>query len=116
MSAPQARRLFSRLQRAITASRDPLNADVGRTRPLAMDIGLEYGLVTLGLVCALAGIAFLTAALIRRSKKFAIFAISFLAISAALVGRLGYAQFWEVDSCLDDGGAYDYEADACRND
>jgi hypothetical protein len=81
-----------------------------------MDVGLEYGLVTLGLVFALAGISLLAAAFIRRSKKFAIFAISFLAISAVLVGRLGYAEFWEIDTCLDAGGIYDYEASTCRYD
>jgi hypothetical protein len=81
-----------------------------------MDIALEYGLVALGLILGLVGIAFLIAALIRRSKKFAVFAISSFAISLVLVGRLGYAEFWDVDTCLDAGGVYDYQAHTCRHD
>jgi ammonia channel protein AmtB len=81
-----------------------------------MDVSLEYGLVTLGVVFALAGDALLAGAFMRRSKKFAIFAISFLAISAVLVGRLAYAEFWDIDTCLDAGGTYDYETSACRYD
>lgn len=81
-----------------------------------MDMYAEYGLVSVGLVFTLAGIFLLIAALVRRTSKTAIYAAAILAIGALLVGRLGYAEFWSVDRCLDAGGSYEYHSGACRHD
>ena len=81
-----------------------------------MDVYAEYGLVSVGFVFALAGIFLLIAALVRRSSRTAIFAGAILTLGALLTARLGYAEFWRVDRCLDAGGSYDYQAGACRQD
>ena len=80
-----------------------------------MDMYAEYGLVSLGLVFTLAGIFLLIAALVRRNSKSAIYAAAVLALGALLVARLGYAEFWRVDRCLDAGGSYEYRAGTCRH-
>jgi hypothetical protein len=80
-----------------------------------MDVYAEYGLVSVGLVFTLAGIFLLIAALVRRNSKTAIYAGAILALGALLVGRLGYAEFWRVDRCLDSGGSYEYQVGACRH-
>ena len=80
-----------------------------------MDIYAEYSLVSIGLVFTLAGLFLLIAALVRRKSKTAIYAIAILSIGALLVGRIGYAEFWRVDRCLDAGGSYEYQAGACRH-
>jgi hypothetical protein len=80
-----------------------------------MDVYAEYGLVSVGLVFTLAGIFLLIAALVRRSPKSAIYGGAILALGALLVGRLGYADFWLVDRCLDAGGSYEYQIGACRH-
>ena len=41
-------------------------------------------------------------------------AFHFLIVGAILVGRLGYAEFWAVNACLDSGGAYNYDAHTCE--
>ena len=81
-----------------------------------MDVYAEYGLVSLGLVFTLAGIFLLITALVRRNSKTAIYATAILAVGAMLVARLGYAEFWRVDRCLDGGGSYEYQVGSCRND
>jgi ABC-type transport system involved in cytochrome c biogenesis permease component len=81
-----------------------------------MDMYAEYGLVSIGLVFTLAGLFLLIAALARRKSRTAIYAAAILAIGALLLGRLGYAEFWRVDRCLDAGGSYEYQAGACRHD
>jgi ABC-type transport system involved in cytochrome c biogenesis permease component len=81
-----------------------------------MDVYAEYGLVSVGLVFTLAGVFLLIAAFARRNSKTAIYAGAILALGALLVGRLGYAEFWRVDRCLDAGGSYEYEASTCRHD
>lgn len=81
-----------------------------------MGVYAEYGLVSVGLVFTLAGIFLLIAAVARRSTKTAIYAGAILALGALLAGRLGYAEFWRVDRCLDAGGSYEYEAHTCRHD
>ena len=80
-----------------------------------MDIYAEYGLVSLGLIFTLAGIFLLIAALVRRNSKSAIYAGAILALGMLLVTRLGYAEFWSVDRCLDAGGSFDYQAGTCRH-
>ena len=80
-----------------------------------MDVYAEYGLVSLGLVFTLAGVFLLIAALARRSSKSAIYAGAILALGALLVTRLGYAEFWRADRCLDAGGSYEYQAGTCRH-
>ena len=81
-----------------------------------MDWYAEYALVSVGLVFTLAGIFLLIAAFVRRSSKTAIYAGAILALGAMLVARLGYAEFWRIDRCLDAGGSYEYQAGACRHD
>ena len=81
-----------------------------------MDVYSEYGLVSLGFVFALAGIFLLIAALVRRSSRTAIYATAILTLGAVLAARLGYAEFWRVDRCLDEGGSYECQTGACRRD
>ena len=81
-----------------------------------MDVSAEYGLVSVGLVFTLAGIFLLITALVRRNSRTAIYATAILAVGAMLVARLGYAEFWRVDRCLDGGGSYVYQAGTCRYD
>ena len=81
-----------------------------------MDVYAEYGLISVGLVSTLAGISLLIAALVRRSTKSAVYAGAVLVLGASLVSRLGYAEFWRVDRCLDAGGSYEYQAGTCSHD
>ena len=80
-----------------------------------MDVYPEYGLVSLGFVFALAGIFLLIGALVRRNSRTAIYALALLTLGAVLAARLGYAEFWRVDRCLDAGGSYDYQTGDCRH-
>jgi hypothetical protein len=79
-----------------------------------MDLYVEYGLVSIGLVFTLAGVFLLIAALARRNSRSAIYAAAILSLGALLVARVEYAEFWRVDRCLDAGGAYEYETGSCR--
>jgi hypothetical protein len=79
-----------------------------------MDLYVEYGLVSIGLVFTLAGVFLLIGALARRKSKSAIYAAAILAVGALLVARIEYAEFWRVDRCLDAGGAYEYQTGNCR--
>lgn len=79
-----------------------------------MPVAFEYGLVLLGLLLGLAGLAILVVALIRRSRRSGILALWFLAAGAILVGRVGYAEFWQVDFCMDSGGRYNDETKSCE--
>ena len=81
-----------------------------------MDAYAEFGLVSVGLVFTLAGIFLLITALVRRSSRTAIYATAILTVGAMLVARLGYAEFWRVDRCLDGGGSFEYQAGTCRHD
>ena len=81
-----------------------------------MDIYAEYGLVSVGLVFTLAGVFLLISALARRNSRTAIYAGAMLALGALLVGRIGYAEFWRVDRCLDAGGSYEHQTGTCRHD
>ena len=81
-----------------------------------MDLYAEYGLVSVGLVFTLAGIFLLVTALARRNSRNAIYAGAILTLGALLVARLGYAEFWRVDRCLDAGGSYEYQVGVCRHD
>jgi ABC-type transport system involved in cytochrome c biogenesis permease component len=81
-----------------------------------MDVYSQYGLVSLGFVFALAGVFLLIAALVRRNSRTAIYAAAILALGAVLAARLGYAEFWRVDRCLDAGGSYEYQSGACRHE
>ena len=81
-----------------------------------MDWYAEYALVSVCLVITLAGIFLLIVAFVRRSSKTAIYAGAILALGAMLVARLGYAEFWRIDRCLDAGGSYEYQAGVCRHE
>jgi hypothetical protein len=81
-----------------------------------MDVYAEYGLVSVGLMLTLAGLFLLITALVRRKSRTAIYAIAILSSGALLVGRLGYAEFWRVDRCLDAGGSYQHRTEACKHD
>lgn len=79
-----------------------------------MPVGIEYLLVFLGMALGIIGFIVLVVALVRRRRSLGMVALSFLVIAAILVGRLGYAEFWDVDTCLDSGGAYNYDAETCE--
>lgn len=49
-----------------------------------------------------------------RRKRFLAFALAMLIIVGALASYKSIAQFIAVDRCLDSGGRWNYEAEACE--
>jgi hypothetical protein len=74
----------------------------------------EYGLVVLALLLAPAGLIALLVGGVRRSSKLLGSGVACLAVGAVLLLRINYAEFWQIDGCLDQGGRWNHESNACE--
>lgn len=79
-----------------------------------MDAIAEYALFLLGLMSLPAALVLFGVAAVRRSRRVARIGVILLGISALAFARVRYAQFWEIDACLDRGYSYDYERKRCE--
>lgn len=73
----------------------------------------EYAFFILGLAMAPVGLILLGIAAYQRNRRIALYGGICLAIFLLAIARVHYAQFWDVDACLDHGGNFDYEANQC---
>ena len=79
-----------------------------------MNAQLEYALFFLGLLLVPITLAIFGMAAFQRNRRMAIIGMVCLAISVFAFARVRYAQFWEIDACLDHGGSYNYEIEQCE--
>jgi hypothetical protein len=79
-----------------------------------LELYLEYGLLFLGLCLLPVGGVVLVVAAFKRNRNGLLIGTAFLALAAILVLRVRYAEFWLVDSCLDQGGAWNESTQSCE--
>jgi len=60
-----------------------------------------------------AGVILLGVSAFRHNRRIALYGGFCLAIFLLAIARVNYAQFWEVDACLDHGGSFDYATNQC---
>ncbi|WP_323846180.1 hypothetical protein [Microbulbifer magnicolonia] len=74
---------------------------------------LEHLLVLAGILLIPSGLLLLILARLRWSNWATIVGLVFMALGALLLVRMHYAEYWQVDSCLDAGGHYDPDTGTC---
>jgi len=82
---------------------------------LAMFEGSDIGLIAIGFAVAIVTLVSIGATNQQKRKKMSRVVFALLAAAGLIIG-VGVARFIRVDRCLDAGGAYDYDAGACRHD
>jgi hypothetical protein len=79
-----------------------------------MEVFIEYGLVFLGLFLGPGGLVTIVVGAIRRSRQALVAGVACVAVAVVLLTRMGYAEFWLVDGCLDSGGRWNDAEGACE--
>jgi hypothetical protein len=79
-----------------------------------LEILFEYGLVVLALLLAPCGLIVLIVGGLRRSSKLLGSGVACLTLGSVLLLRIGYAEFWQIDGCLDEGGRWNHESKTCE--
>lgn len=74
---------------------------------------LEHLLVLAGILLIPAGLLLLIFARLRWSHRATLAGLVLMALGALLLVRMHYAEFWQIDRCLEAGGRYDQQSDTC---
>ena len=78
------------------------------------EIYLEHGLLFFAFALAPIGLVVLIVAAFRRSRRGLLTGAPCIGLAAALLLRVRYAEFWNIDTCLDSGGGWNETLQSCE--
>ena len=79
-----------------------------------MEAQIEYGLLRLGYMLILVGLAMTIVGFVRKHRRWRLVGLGLVFFGVLLLVRQAKTAFWGIDGCLDSGGRWDAALQRCE--